>query len=274
MNSLRVVLSLVAVLLLTSQAFATAEPPVSFSLISDVDDTVKITHVSNPLSAAFNGLAKKKAFSGMGDLYDILSHQTAGQEVHYISGSPLQLQKKIHSFLEQNGFPAGNLILRDWVHERDQSAYKTVKLEAIAAQTENSPSPQKFILLGDDTEHDPEIYAEFAAKHPDRVMAIYIHKIKARPLPQGQYGFFTAFDIAVSEFLQDRISLEDLSEIASVIRHTKSNELIIPDFAACPFQSGLLTSDQLGGETPDLEKLILAVNERVEKICAKRVSKS
>ena len=35
----------------------------------------------------------------------------------------------------------------------------------------------RWILIGDDGQHDPEIYAEFAQRHPDRVKAIVIRQL-------------------------------------------------------------------------------------------------
>lgn len=35
----------------------------------------------------------------------------------------------------------------------------------------------KWILIGDDGQHDPEIYADFAQRHPDRVKAIVIRQL-------------------------------------------------------------------------------------------------
>lgn len=36
----------------------------------------------------------------------------------------------------------------------------------------------EFILIGDDSQKDPEIYAEIAEKYPERVKEIYIRNVK------------------------------------------------------------------------------------------------
>ena len=37
----------------------------------------------------------------------------------------------------------------------------------------------RWLLVGDDGQHDPSLYAEFAASHPDRVRAIAIRQLSA-----------------------------------------------------------------------------------------------
>ena len=39
---------------------------------------------------------------------------------------------------------------------------------------------QRFILLGDNSQKDPEIYAAVANKYPDRITAIYIRNISSK----------------------------------------------------------------------------------------------
>jgi phosphatidate phosphatase APP1 len=36
---------------------------------------------------------------------------------------------------------------------------------------------QRFVLLGDNSQKDPEIYATIANKYPDRIVAIYLRNI-------------------------------------------------------------------------------------------------
>lgn len=46
----------------------------------------------------------------------------------------------------------------------------------------------KFILVGDDGEHDPEIYRTLQRKHPQRVAAIFIGKVHLDPQRKAYAG--------------------------------------------------------------------------------------
>ncbi|MBD4424944.1 DUF2183 domain-containing protein, partial [Xanthomonas citri pv. citri] len=81
-------------------------------------------------------------------------------------------------FLGRNLYPLGALLLTSWGPTKDRwfrsgQEHKRVQLERLAEQF---PDIQ-WILVGDDGQHDPEIYAEFAQRHPDRVKAIVIRQL-------------------------------------------------------------------------------------------------
>jgi phosphatidate phosphatase APP1 len=40
----------------------------------------------------------------------------------------------------------------------------------------------KFMLIGDDGEHDPEIFAHAAEKYPDRIDGVWIRRVHTDPL--------------------------------------------------------------------------------------------
>jgi phosphatidate phosphatase APP1 len=54
---------------------------------------------------------------------------------------------------------------------------KNYKENAIRFILENS-SDKKFILLGDDTQHDMKIYHTITQSYPDKILRIYIHKTR------------------------------------------------------------------------------------------------
>jgi phosphatidate phosphatase APP1 len=59
----------------------------------------------------------------------------------------------------------------------DQVTYKTGKLESILSALPHV----RFTLIGDDGEHDPEIYADIAKRFPDRIAAVWIRKVNPDP---------------------------------------------------------------------------------------------
>ena len=142
------ILALSAFIALTTQLAAART-----LIVSDVDDTIKMTGILNGnTTIAWNGLIRTKGFSGMSELYKEL--EIDDTVIFYVSGSPKIIKSRVSEFLEENEFPQQpNLMLKDWITE-DTVHYKTESIKTLIGRY----NPDKVILIGDDTEHDPEIY--------------------------------------------------------------------------------------------------------------------
>jgi phosphatidate phosphatase APP1 len=149
-------------------------------VVSDIDDTIKLSSVRDKKTLLFNTFLEPfRAVPGMAAWY----REMAGQEgvfFHYLSASPLELHPALSGFLEEQRFPPGVLHLREstsWrtllASQEDNIAHKTAVLDRLAAAFPE----REFILVGDSGESDPEIYARFARRHPDRVIAIHIRDV-------------------------------------------------------------------------------------------------
>jgi phosphatidate phosphatase APP1 len=81
-------------------------PRVGISVISDIDDTIKLTHVHNTrLMLRSTFLEEWTPVPGMPDVYrEWASH---GATFHYVSSSPWQLQQQLETLLVKAGFPPG-----------------------------------------------------------------------------------------------------------------------------------------------------------------------
>ncbi|KAL6066500.1 Phosphatidate phosphatase APP1 [Balamuthia mandrillaris] len=100
---------------------------------------------------------------------------------HYLSGSPYQFFRPLHDFLKEEGFPEGSWHLnemdRDWTSFfRFFSAPIQHKLHHIDAIMHSYPL-RRYILVGDDGQSDPEIYAEVAGRYPEQVVHVFIHHV-------------------------------------------------------------------------------------------------
>jgi phosphatidate phosphatase APP1 len=159
-------------------------------LISDLDDTILVSDVSHKrrmLARAFlENPLQREAVPGTARLYQSFAQRNpdpASAPVFYISGSPRQFYSAIQLFLRHNAYPAGVLITKritdDETSEglRDQVLYKMGKISEILARVPKV----KFTLIGDDSESDPEIYAEVRRLHPDRVESIWIRHVSPDP---------------------------------------------------------------------------------------------
>ena len=159
-------------------------------VISDLDDTILVSDVSytgRMLARAFlaNPL-QREPVPGTAQLYHGLAERNPeplSAPMFYISGSPRQFYTAIQLFLQHNAYPRGVLITKritdDATSEglRDQVTYKIGKISEILARVPKV----KYTLIGDDSERDPEIYAEVQRLYPERVEAIWIRRVSPDP---------------------------------------------------------------------------------------------
>lgn len=173
---------------------ATAEvlvPPASakFGVISDIDDTVVWTNVTNKFNMAMM-LARlnphtRRPFKGVAAFYRALHEGAAGNEanpVFYVSSSPWHLFEPLVEFMRLQGIPLGPLLLRELsfgalIKPELSRNHKLEKIEAIL----RAYPDLKFVLIGDSGERDPEIYAEILRRHPHSVRVIYIRNVNPDP---------------------------------------------------------------------------------------------
>src|SRR5690606_23429264 len=132
--------------------------------------------------------------------------------------------------IEINRFPPARFILRHWITQFSTHDYKMWSLRNIAHRT-----PYPLVLVGDDTEHDPEIFVRFAKRYgKGRVAAILIRRTTHRTLPKGVRGFYSAFDMALHELEAGRILPVDVLRVGRRILDANRPDLLFPDFAYCP----------------------------------------
>lgn len=228
------------------------KPIPTYTLISDYDDTLKISHTTNRLKTVLRGLFTKQSYAGMPELYQ---EWAQGRPFVILSSSPLWIRGKIERFLDRHGFPDREILLRDWLRQKDILAYKT---EAIASLGDRQD--QAFIFIGDDAEFDPEVFHRFREKHPERTLAIYIRRMRGRPLPDGVIPFHSAFEIALSELKVGRLKIPQVIRVGKAVLDQNDSDLIIPYFASLPAEIRL----QEG--FPTLERITEEINSRYERI--------
>ncbi len=172
-------------------------PDDGVSVISDIDDTIKITQVNDRKVMLENTFLRPyQPVSGMATAYQRWADK--GVAFHYVSASPRPLLGALSKMLADGGFPRGTLALRPfrWI---DRSALELLsssqdyKLGVIARIIE-SFERRRFVLVGDTGEHDPEIYAAVARRFGDRVQSIYLRDPRAGGTPGLAQRLETAFE--------------------------------------------------------------------------------
>ena len=158
------------------------DPEVSFGVVSDIDDTVMVTALPRPLLAAWHTFVvnehARATTPGMPVLYERLTTRYSGAPMIYLSTGAWNVAPTLTRFLSRNLYPAGALLLTDWGPTADRwfrsgREHKRSSLERLAREF-----PQiKWLLIGDDGQHDESIYGEFVKEHPDNVAAVCIRQL-------------------------------------------------------------------------------------------------
>ncbi|KAK0741316.1 hypothetical protein B0T18DRAFT_353935 [Schizothecium vesticola] len=158
--------------------------PEGWAVLSDVDDTIKVTMTSDPagiLRSTF--VSKPTPVAGMPELYAYLATlvtQTAPW--FYLSASPYNLYPFLSEFRDQH-YPHGQLILRDssWMTISGLLSNLTLgteqyKLDRLKKVHRWLPK-RKMILIGDSTQSDPEAYGAAFRAFPGWIKLILIRKV-------------------------------------------------------------------------------------------------
>ena len=162
----------------------------TFGVISDLDDTViqsRITSFLQAVRTVMLGNARTRLpFPGVSAFYQALERGADGARrnpIFYVSSSPWNIHDVIADFMEIQRIPTGPIHLRDWDVGLDaltSSRLKRHKEPIIREILELYPS-LPFILIGDDSQKDPEIYRSIIDAYPGRILAIYIRNVRADP---------------------------------------------------------------------------------------------
>ena len=162
----------------------------TFGVISDLDDTViqsRITSFLQAVRTVMLGNARTRLpFPGVAAFYQALEKGGDGKRRNpsfYVSSSPWNIHDVIADFMDLQHIPRGPIHLRDWDVDLDALTSRRLKRHKepiIRGILELYPS-LPFILIGDDSQKDPEIYRSIIDQFPGRILAIYIRRVRTDP---------------------------------------------------------------------------------------------
>ncbi len=170
-------------------AFLLADSGVS--VISDIDDTVKISEVRDKQKLLRNTFMHEfQPVAGMADAYRRWA--AAGAAFHYVSASPWQLYDPLDAFFKAATFPPGSLHLKQFRWKdasffslfQDPVAYKKPILAGLLTRYPN----RRFVLVGDSGEKDPEVYGILYREFPTQVAAIHIRDVTGEARDDPRYA--------------------------------------------------------------------------------------
>ena len=162
-----------------------------YGFISDIDDTVLVSHsaqTGKKLRVMFTKNPRsRKTFADVVKFYNLLANAHTTTDLinpfFYVSSSEWNLYDDLNDFFKHNGLPKGIFLLNEmktWFQVFKSGKTKHYgKLSRVFRVLDSFPN-QKFILLGDNSQADPEIYSEIVTKYPGRIIAIYIRNIRPK----------------------------------------------------------------------------------------------
>lgn len=162
-----------------------------FGFISDIDDTVLISHSGTTGKKLWSMLTKnprsRKTFADVVNFYHLLSvahtEVTVQNPFFYVSSSEWNLYDYLNEFFKFNELPKGAFLLNNikkWYQLLQTGNTKHLgKLNRIKRILEVFPA-QKFILLGDNSQSDPEIYKIICNEYQGQIFAVFIRNISTK----------------------------------------------------------------------------------------------
>lgn len=156
--------------------------------ISDIDDTIMKSYSATILKRLYEMLskspAKRRLFENTSKFYNALAASNAKDGHHnpffYVSSSEWNLYDYLAFIFKQHNLPKGIFLLNSF---RTLSSFiqtgkkghegKLVRINRIFTTFLQA----KFVLIGDNSQKDSEIYAAIVEKYPDRVAHVLIRNV-------------------------------------------------------------------------------------------------
>ncbi|KAI0468392.1 hypothetical protein F4859DRAFT_213650 [Xylaria cf. heliscus] len=163
--------------------------PRGISLISDIDDTIKLSNIALGAKEIFRNTfvreLKDLTIDGVKDWYNSLHDM--GVRIHYCSNSPWQLYPVLATYLKLASLPPGSLHLKRYTGML-QGIFEPVaeRKKGTLEKIMNDFPERKFLLVGDSGEADLEVYTELAVANPGRIKGIFIRDVTTPEQP----GYF------------------------------------------------------------------------------------
>ncbi len=236
-------------------------------IVTDIDDTVKVSHVRDFTDLILNAYRTSNRFLGMAEILNSIKDDNDA-EVFYLTNAPRDLMSWSHTtLLERGNFPSGVIYLRDDISD-DQ--HKVMTLKRIIRDT----NPTKMILFGDNGEKDIHYYQAIKEEFQQIDFTIFIriaYNMDKEHTPiEDQIPFVTPFEVAWS---LDKLGLIDNNSINELYKNhaipfliepstMEVGPLYIPRWLEC---NGFDISDYLSG-SHGLDHHII---RKVSEICKK-----
>ncbi len=175
----------------------TSAPQYELGVISDIDKTIK-----PPTGGPYPGIVT---------LLNILTQKNLNaadvdEPIAFVTARDAARIVEIPDYFETHGVPQGPIEhgvgTLPWVAEPEKIKDASIYFDAYP--------DRRFILFGDSSHRDPEVYQALIEKYGDRVIAAFIHKVNRSVRPDRVDGLYLIEDYAeVADILHREQVLDD-----------------------------------------------------------------
>lgn len=199
-------------------------------IISGFDDVLRQAENTGLLKASKKILEEDNTFTGMPELYQVISGLESFPNFALVSGISSWFDGRIDGFLLRSHYPSNIRYLRNWFTQWSIEDFKMGKIREILKQR-----PQRsFIVIFDNSDPSLSIVNKIRTEFPGKFLAIYLRQVVDKKIPKSAIEFYTAFDIAFSEYKFGRLDDKDVIKVGQAILSENNVEMLIPYYAACP----------------------------------------
>ncbi|KAJ6151596.1 hypothetical protein N7470_007193 [Penicillium chermesinum] len=148
-------------------------PPTGLTVISDIDDILRVTKIYEPKQGLLNSFARPfTPWENMPDIYRNWSTSLPDLHFHYLTTTPEQVTRNYMQFIYTN-YPGGSFDTRP-LNFSDVSATLSIRKFLLQKIFETFPE-RKFILVADTSNSDVmKDYPEMATEFPGQVQCILL----------------------------------------------------------------------------------------------------
>ncbi|KAM5345624.1 hypothetical protein ACJ41O_011485 [Fusarium nematophilum] len=191
----------------SGNATAYLVPPRGITILSDIDDILRITKIYEPKEGLLNTFARPfVSWMNMPDIYANWSVSIDDLHFHYLTTTPEQITRNYMEFIYKT-YPLGSFDTRP-LNFSDLSATLSIRRFLLDKIFQTFPD-RRFILVGDTTNPDVlKAYPALYKDYPDQVQCIFLRNTSAtddgnkfpyntegfKDIPQERYMFFLVPD--------------------------------------------------------------------------------
>lgn len=165
----------------------------STGVISDIDDTLLVSHSSLDLRKLYTylskGTNKRKPTRALNHILNHLSTYNNGvgaSDYFYVSNSEWNLYEFLLAFFDLNEIPKGVYLLNSIIHhpldflrKQGKSKVEGHKLKSFFQLLNVFPN-KSFVLIGDTAQHDVQLFQRVLDKNAHQVKAILLREVREK----------------------------------------------------------------------------------------------
>ncbi|KAI1389122.1 uncharacterized protein F4822DRAFT_270345 [Hypoxylon trugodes] len=191
----------------TGNATAYLVPPTGFTIISDIDDILRVTKIYDPKEGLLNSFARAfTPWMNMPEIYANWSATIPNFHFHYLTTTPEQITRNYMEFIYKT-YPLGSFDTRP-LNFSDVSATLSIRRALLDKIFQTFPE-RKFVLVADTSNSDVmKDYPQMVHDYPGQVQCIFLRNTTAtdssdlfpydtsgfKDIDQRQYMFFVTPD--------------------------------------------------------------------------------